>query len=158
MSYVVGIDIGGSITKIAGIKDGQIALCLQVKATDPIASLFGALGKFTTDLHIDIGEIDHIFITGVGASTVLEPIHSIPTHKVDEFFCIGTGGLYVTELSEAIVVSMGTGTALVHATKDEIRHFGGTGVGGGTLLGLSGAILNIRDINNLVQLVNIANV
>ena len=36
---VIGIDIGGSITKIIGIKDGVQMQPLQVKATDPVTSL-----------------------------------------------------------------------------------------------------------------------
>ena len=33
-----------------------------------------------------------------------------------------------------------------------IEHLGGTGIGGGTLVGLSNAVLNVRDIKNLVKL------
>ena len=47
-------------------------------------------------------------------------------------------------LDRAVVVSMGTGTAYVMADKGRVSHLGGTGVGGGTLLGLSGLTLNIR--------------
>ena len=49
-------------------------------------------------------------------------------------------------------MSMGTGTAFVYATPDKIEHLGGTGIGGGTLVGLSNAVLNVRDIKNLVKL------
>ncbi|MDP4153305.1 MAG: hypothetical protein Q8865_07715 [Bacillota bacterium] len=46
MGLVIGIDIGGSTTKIIGIKDKEIISPIQVRATDPIASLYGAFGKF----------------------------------------------------------------------------------------------------------------
>src|SRR5699024_918888 len=76
----------------------------------------------------------------------------IPTSIVDEFYCTGRGGLYLSDLEEGIIVSMGTGTAFVYATPDKIEHLGGTGIGGGTLVGLSNAVLNVRDIKNLVKL------
>jgi len=75
---------------------------------------------------------------------------------VSEFECVGLGGLYLSELDEAIVVSMGTGTALIHATKKDgvtqTEYLGGTGVGGGTLLGLSSKMLGVDTIEHLEQL------
>ena len=51
---------------------------------------------------------------------------------------------------------MGTGTALIHATKDgssvKTEYLGGTGVGGGTLLGLSRQMLGVDTIDHLEQL------
>ena len=37
-----------------------------------------------------------------------------------EFVSTGRGGLYLTGLPEAVIVSMGTGTALVHAKAAEL--------------------------------------
>ena len=46
MSIIIGLDIGGSTTKIIGLRqDGLIDQDL-VRASDPVASAFGALGKF----------------------------------------------------------------------------------------------------------------
>ena len=56
--------------------------------------------------------------------------------KVDEFHAIGKGGLFLTGLTRAIIVSMGTGTAFIIADQNGEKHIGGTGIGGGTLLGL----------------------
>ena len=59
-------------------------------------------------------------------------------------------------LDEAIVVSMGTGTAIMHAKRvgerTETKYLGGTGVGGGTLCGLSETMLGIREIEHLETL------
>ena len=49
MSVVIGIDVGGSTTKVVGIRNKQICNPLFVRATDPVASLFGALGKYLYD-------------------------------------------------------------------------------------------------------------
>jgi type II pantothenate kinase len=61
-------------------------------------------------------------------------------------------GFYLSGLEQAIIVSMGTGTALVKADKNQIVHMGGSGIGGGTLLGLSNRMLNVRDIRLLREL------
>lgn len=157
MRIVVGIDIGGSTTKIVGIKDHEILTPMMVKATDPIASLFGAFGKFVNQNSLVLSDIEKIAITGVGSSYVEKIIYGIETVKVQEFLANGYGGLYLSGLDSAIIVSMGTGTALVNAAKDGITHIGGTGVGGGTLLGLADKMLNIRDIDFLIDMAKTGN-
>ena len=46
---------------------------------------------------------------------------------------------------------MGTGTAVVTVNNAEITHWGGSGVGGGTLTGLAAKMLNIKSIETLVE-------
>lgn len=152
MSTVVGIDIGGSTTKIVAFKEGSMLAPLQVRATDPITSLFGAFGRYISTNGIPLQSIDKVMITGVGSSYFREDIYHLPTVKVDEFEAVGRGGLHLSGLSEAVVVSMGTGTALVFARDGQTTHLGGTGMGGGTLLGLSGLMLKVRDFENIVEL------
>lgn len=41
---------------------------------------------------------------------------------------------------------MGTGTALVHAKGGRIEYLGGTGVGGGTLIGLAKKMLGVQNV------------
>lgn len=151
MGKVVGIDIGGSTTKIVGFKNGQLLSPTIVKATDPVASVYGAFGKFLNDNKLVIHDIEKVVITGVGASFINEPIFGIPTEKIDELVAIGSGGLFLSGLSKALVVSMGTGTAYILADGMSMKHIGGTGVGGGTLLGLSNRMLNIRSFDDLVE-------
>jgi len=147
----VGIDIGGSTTKIAGLAGGEIISPMLVKANDPIASLFGAFGKFTALNNLPLSEISCVVVTGVGSSYVEKPIYGLPTARAVEFLCNGLGGLYLSGLKQAVIVSMGTGTALVHADEKRIEHMGGTAIGGGTILGLSNRLLNIRDIELLIK-------
>ena len=47
---------------------------------------------------------------------------------------------------------MGTGTALVHAKGKNIEYLGGTGIGGGTLIGLSKKILGVQSVDIISQL------
>ena len=139
MKTVVGIDVGGSTTKIVGFdKDGHLIDPIFVRATDQITSIYGALGKFTTENNLTLSDIERIMVTGVGSTFMNTPIYNIPVQKMSEFSCVGRGGIWLSGLSEAIVVSMGTGTAIVHAKEDGFfEYLGGTGVGGGTLMGLS---------------------
>ena len=160
MNTVIGIDIGGSTTKIVGFKmDGdkkQLISPLFVRATDAVTSVYGAFGKFTMQNGLALSDINKVLMTGVGSSFIDKPIYSLNCEKVSEFKCVGLGGLYLSGLDEAIVVSMGTGTALIHAKKQgntaNTTYLGGTGVGGGTLLGLSRNMIGVDTIEHLEQL------
>lgn len=155
---VIGIDVGGSTTKIVGFRENsrgerELISPFLVRATDPITSIYGAFGKFTSENNLDISDIDRIMVTGVGATHMSKPIYSIKCNVVPEFTAVGLGGLYLSGLDEAIIVSMGTGTALVHAKKKgndtEINYLGGTGIGGGTLLGLTKKMIGIDTIEHI---------
>lgn len=52
---------------------------------------------------------------------------------------------------------MGTGTTFVMADKSSVKHIGGTGVGGGTLLGLSNTMLNMRDFKDIIKIAESGN-
>ena len=154
---VVGIDIGGSTTKIGGFDitsgRGELMAPLFVHATDPITSIYGAFGKFTDSNGLELSDIEKVMITGVGSSHVSRPLYSLPCETVPEFRCIGLGGLYLSGLDRAITVSMGTGTALVLSERGrEPEHLGGTGVGGGTLIGLSKKLLDMDTVTHITEL------
>ncbi len=151
MSIVIGIDVGGTTTKIVGTDGQKLISPLMVKASDPKASIYGAFGKFLDDNNFSLDDISKAMVTGVGSSALEDNIYGISAEKVDEFRAIGRGGLYLSDLDKAIIVSMGTGTAMVSAEGKNASHIGGTGMGGGTLLGLSNRMLNIRDFNSLVK-------
>jgi len=152
VSKIIGIDVGGSTTKIVGYDQKKLFNPLLVKANDPVSSVYGAFGRFLNENKLQLHDIERIMITGVGSTFIEEKIFGIPTYKVDEFLAIGMGGLFLSKLERAIIVSMGTGTAYVMADKDKAYHIGGTGVGGGTLLGLSSRMLNIRNFNDIIDL------
>ena len=157
MGVVIGIDVGGSTTKIVGFrKEGtsrRLIDPLFVKATDPMTSIYGAFGKFTDLNGLALSDIEQVLMTGVGSSYLSRPIYDLPCGTVPEFKSIGLGGLYLSGLSRAMVVSMGTGTAIVHAMEgQDADYLGGTGVGGGTLIGLSKKMLGIEEISHLADL------
>ncbi len=158
---VIGIDVGGSTTKIVGFTkdpEGEIKLIspFLVRATDPLTSIYGAFGKFTAENNLSLADIDRIMVTGVGATHMQKPIYALDCHTVPEFSAAALGGLYLSGLDEAIIVSMGTGTALIHAKKEgsktRINYLGGTGVGGGTLLGLTKKMTGIDTIEHIEEI------
>lgn len=152
MGYIIGIDVGGSTTKIVGMDGGKLKNTINVKAGDPLTSAYGAFGKFLAENNLKISDIEQVMFTGVGSSFLKDELYGIQCVKVDEFLAVGLGGRYLTGLSKALIVSMGTGTAYVSVDGERIIHEGGTGVGGGTLLGLSNRILGVRTFENIVEL------
>ena len=158
---VLGIDVGGSTTKIVGFReeDGKRILIEPqcVRATDPLTSIYGAFGKFTMQNGLALSDIERVMMTGAGSAFANKPLYEgLDCRSVPEFTSVGLGGLYLSGLDEAVVVSMGTGTALVHAKKTatgtDISYLGGTGVGGGTLVGLSKKILGVDTVEHIEQL------
>ena len=153
MSLVIGIDVGGSTTKIVGIENGTtIKSPMNIKANDPITSLFGAFGKYLYDNDISLDDVQQVMLTGVGASGVTTPIYGLPTSHVDEFQADGLGARFDIGLDQLIVVSMGTGTTLVRVDGDDIKHIGGISMGGGTLQGLSRLMLKTSHISEVVEM------
>ncbi len=163
MSVILGIDIGGSTTKIVGLRSNDgISIGMQrVQAQDPVTSLYGAMGNFLVSNSLQLTDVDRVALTGVGASYVDGDIYGIPTEKVEEFTAVGKGGLSLAGQSRAVVVSMGTGTAFVWADGQEIHHLCGSGVGGGTLAGLCSRLCGTRQYDQIVRLAakgNIGNI
>ncbi|MBQ1742757.1 MAG: pantothenate kinase, partial [Oscillospiraceae bacterium] len=116
MGVILGIDIGGSATKIVGLRpDKSVIGMLRVKAEDSITSLYGALGSFLCSNDLTLGDLERIVLTGVGAADAKGDIYGVPTVRVEEFPSIGTGGLALSGKEHAVVVSLGTGTAFIWA-------------------------------------------
>ena len=156
MSLIIGIDVGGSTTKIVGVREegGKRTLIApqHVRANDPVTATYGAFGKFTDENNLNISDISRIMMTGVGSSYIKKDLYGLSSKRIEEFDCIGIGGLYLSGLSEALIVSMGTGTALVHARADgTMKYLGGTGVGGGSIVGLSRLMLNAEEIDHIAE-------
>ncbi len=102
-----------------------------------------------------------IGVTGGLYRHLPEAIDGFQLVKVEEIDALGKGGLHVAKLNKALVVSAGTGTAMVAANGAKVSHVTGSAVGGGTLLGLSRLILgttNFEEIDHLAMLGDAANV
>lgn len=152
MGMIIGIDVGGSTTKIIGVDQEGIKHPMIVRAEDPVTSLFGAFGKYIYDNGINLSNIDKVMLTGVGSAYVNQPLYGLPTDHTDEFLANGLGARYGSQLKDLIVVSMGTGTSFVKVEGDKIEHIGGIGIGGGTIQGLSRLLLKTHDIHQVVEM------
>ncbi len=152
MRINVGLDVGGSTTKIVGMDNENIIYKSITSAGDPVTSAYGALGKLINDFKIPVSDIYRINITGVGSGFTAPPMLGIDTIVVEEFISTGLGGLYLAGLDKAVVVSMGTGTAYLKAEYSNVTHIIGSGVGGGTLVGLSNSLTGIDEPEKLSEL------
>ena len=153
MDVILGIDIGGSTTKIVGLRtDGSIISMLRVRAEDQVTSLYGALGNYLTSNGLSLQDVRRVVLTGVGASYVDCSIYGLPTCKVDEFVASSTGALALSGQENAVVVTMGTGTAFLWAQKDgSYRHLCGSGIGGGTLGGLCSKLVGVERFGQIQE-------
>lgn len=153
MDVILGIDIGGSTTKIVGLDTrGSVCSMLRVRAEDQVTSLYGALGNYLTSNSLSLSDVRRVVLTGVGASYVEGDIYGLPTCKVDEFSASGTGALALSGQSSAVVVTMGTGTAFLHAGPEGVRHLCGSGIGGGTLGGLCRKLVGMERFGQIKRL------
>jgi type II pantothenate kinase len=148
---IVGIDIGGSTTDAVILENGGLHV-VTIEANDPVAAAAGALGKLVADFGIRLEDVERVAATGAGSRVLTSSLLGRPVVKVNEFTAIGIGGTSLAGKKSALVVSLGTGTAIVSVTDDKIAHFSGTGVGGGTLLGLAKHMLGISTIERLEKL------
>jgi type II pantothenate kinase len=157
---IIGIDIGSTTTKAVAIDQGLVSKKIKTTAIDAITSATGAFGKMLIENDIKIAEIERIMITGAGSTQIKNDLFGIPTQKVDEITAIGIGGMVLAGKENIIITNIGTGTAIIEAKKDAISHLGGSGVGGGTILGLAkkliamshfGAVMDLAESGNLKQ-------
>lgn len=153
MNIILGVDIGGSTTKIVAFEQSKrIIKTLQVRAGDQITSLYGAIGHILYECGLTLSQVEAFVLTGVGATMVKGDVYGIPTIRVKEFEAIGRGAQELTGLKETLVVSIGTGTAFVNVKGTDCRHIGGSGVGGGTLTGISSRLLGETHTDAIVAM------
>ncbi len=103
-----------------------------------------------------LNEFDQIAVTGGQHRFLPKLIDGVSISAVDEVKAIGCGGLHLSGLPEALVVSAGSGTAMVAsrttASGCEFHHVTGSAVGGGTLQGLGRLLLGTADAIEIDQL------
>lgn len=149
---IVSIDIGSSTTKMIVWKNEKIThkkILRKVFEKDDLQNFLKAN---------EIDNVEKIIFTGIGADKIDVNEYKIPIEKVEEFKAIATGGLYMGKKEKAIVVSVGTGTALIEATPDTIKHLGGSGVGAGTLFNICNRFLGINSFDEIYELAKKGNI
>ena len=65
MDVILGIDIGGSTTKIVGLRtDGSVVSMLRVRAEDQVTSLYGAFGNYLKSNGLSLSDVRRVVLTG----------------------------------------------------------------------------------------------
>ena len=133
----IGIDRGASFTDFGVVKSGQIidSASLEKRDWDSICSTFD---KLTRKHHAE-----SVVFTGSVSDMPADLKQSVQV--ISEIDAVGFGGSRLAGFDECIVVSIGTGTAIVHFADNRARHMGGTGIGGGTIKGLASLLCNMQD-------------
>jgi len=149
----LSLDFGITITDILKENnDGELFHEMLPSEQKPSEELILEIFK-----DINFQEVDYLALTGGHHQLIGETINSLPVIHVNEVQAIGKGGFHLSGLDEsksAIIVSSGSGTACILAKNDEFIHCSGTGVGGGTVLGLSKLLLetdNPEEIQDLAE-------
>ena len=91
------------------------------------------------------GPLEQVAVTGGQYRLLPDQVAGTRLVKISEVTAIGRGGLYLSGLEEALVVSGGSGTAMVAARRRTAAHVTGSAVGGGTLQGLGRLLLSVTD-------------
>ena len=144
---IIGIDIGTSTTKIIEYKNNEF---INKRIYQNDKTVEENLQEFIKENNIN--DIEIFVLTGIGADKVDLFEYNIPIKKVEEFVAIATGGKSLSGKEEAIVVSVGTGTAIIKVIPNEIKHLGGTGVGAGTLLNMCDRLLGVKTFNDILEM------
>lgn len=153
---IVGLDMGGTTTKGVLVSERGVLHKVLIASSDPLAAAAGAFGKIVTNAGVSVGDVSSIAVSGGRVRALPDRLFGIPLVEVDEIEAIGRGGAFLAGLGECVVTSAGTGTAIVEVRRRgseyHVRHLGGTGVGGGTLLGLSKLLLGRSSVESLLDL------
>ena len=145
-SPVVAIDFGASNTDIVWRDRDTIRRWSQPSRGQPDEARVRevlALGDVAPK------DVSWIAVTGGNRERIPEAIDGRTVHRVDEVNSIGRGGLELAQVNRAIVTSAGSGTAVVNAGPEGAHHVTGSGVGGGTLVGLGRMLIDITDPREL---------
>ena len=147
---IIGMDLGTSLAKLIECDEqGKLINKILLGEKNPK----NALEKFVGSCNIDMKNIGIIVATGVGASKIDDSeINGIKVVKENEFLSMASGGIALSGKEKAITASMGTGTAFVRVEGEDIKHLGGTGVGGGTLLNLCNRFMGTKSFSEIVEI------
>lgn len=140
----VGIDAGGSLIKIAYYENDHIHYKLY-----PITEL----ERLTNWLQI-ISPTAEIRVTG-GKSAFLQSFIQQKTKFIEEFQAVTDGARLLLKkeghcVNDFILVSIGTGTSIYYVTENSYERIMGTGIGGGTFMGLGSLLSSHTSFKEIV--------
>ena len=146
MSAWIGIDTGGTLTKLAYLDEHQ-ELKLTVFPSNEMH-----LVKEWLETHPQVEEIG---LTGGRTEQLLDVLKTMKSIEyIVEFEATLKGVRYLLEkeghtIDQSIITNIGTGTSIHYMDGYTHARVGGTGVGGGTLIGLSTIMTGISDFDEI---------
>jgi type II pantothenate kinase len=142
------VDVGATLAKLASrADDGSLSFRVL-----PSHGIERAAREVETLAPARLG------LTGGGATALARHLSSLDTVPVGEFdaWWAGTRALLRRQGEPSgerdLLVSLGTGTAILFANAERAVRVGGTALGGGTLLGLSALLLGTASFDEVVAL------
>ncbi|GGA26732.1 type II pantothenate kinase [Psychrobacillus lasiicapitis] len=148
MATRIGIDAGGTLTKIAYWDEKKEMSFQSFPSSD-----FKAVKEWLETNH----SLASICLTGGRAAQLKEYLTSInEIPYIVEFDATMNGVMHqlkeeVINSEAAIIANIGTGTS-IHIMQGETHsRIGGTGIGGGTLLGLGSALTGIQNYKDIIE-------
>ncbi|WP_313890839.1 type II pantothenate kinase [Psychrobacillus sp.] len=149
MATRIGIDAGGTLTKIAYWNDEKELTLISFPSTD-----FQAVKGWIDAEH----PLASICLTGGRAEQLKNYLLSkneIP--YIVEFDATMNGVMYQLKqenkkCESAIIANIGTGTSIHIMKNQQHSRLGGTGIGGGTLTGLGMALTGLVDYEEMIEI------
>ncbi|HSO59036.1 MAG TPA: type II pantothenate kinase [Paenisporosarcina sp.] len=148
MVQAIGIDVGGTLTKVAFFDQNHQLNLLHFPSSD-----LHIVSEWITSYKEDI----QIGLTGGRAEQLKTFLRSHENlHYLVEFDATIAGVNYQLkkdnhQFTEAVITNIGTGTS-IHSLKGSVHErIAGTGIGGGTLLGMSALMTGIHQFDEIVK-------
>ncbi len=147
---ILGYDTGTSAVKIIALDGERVAAAKSIIGSEKEAGEL--LQEFLSENDIPAESVTAVALTGVGAEKSCIDIFAGKKKIIPEIEATGEGGSWLSKLDEAVVVSIGTGTSLALVKNGSYTHIGGSGVGSGTLRGISKKMFGTTDVTELFKL------
>ena len=156
----LSIDCGLSNVKLAyATARGSVTATATFPSRQPVDG--DQLRALLAVEHKQPADFARIVVTGGQSANLPDQLDGVMLTKIGEVEAVGRGGLALVREEllrqaprSALVVSCGSGTAMIAARRAEVRHSTGSAVGGGTLAGLGRLLLgtpNVHEIDALAQ-------
>lgn len=149
MQKVIGIDAGGTLTKLAYVNE-QNELEFKIFPSNDFSQV-----KNWLEHHPDIEEIG---LTGGRTKQLLEVLNTMKSIQyLVEFEATFKGVQYLLKkdgynIENSIITNIGTGTSIHYMEGQSHTRVGGTGIGGGTLTGLSTIMTGVSDFEEITSM------
>ncbi|RTQ92809.1 type II pantothenate kinase [Lysinibacillus telephonicus] len=148
MQKVIGIDAGGTLTKLVFVNE-QNELEFKIFPSNDFSQVRNWLENHP--------HIEEIGLTGGRTQQLLEVLNTMKSIQyLVEFEATFKGVKYLLkkdgyDIENSIITNIGTGTSIHYMEGQSHTRVGGTGIGGGTLTGLSTIITGISDFEDITS-------